>query len=173
MTWNPAPARTGTWWRHSRPESGNPCNKITGRPVPVTSYSMPASPASALIDLLLTAGGDGQQLGAARRRDRLVAPPGAQSNDLVEQAWPGHHVSCPAQHQGDADEAPQAVGVLEGGIGKGLAGLPGRIARAVLASADERIDLRQAVPVGRQRVAVPGLDHLGCGVVEGTGARDR
>src|SRR5438034_2050776 len=152
MTWNPASARAGTWLRHSRPESGNPCSKITGRPVPVTSYSMLASPASALIDLLLTAGDDGQQLGTARRRDRLVAPPGAQSDDLVEQTWPGHHVGCPAQHHGDADEAPQAVGVLEGGIGQGLADLPAGIARAVLAPADESIDLRQAVPIGGQRV---------------------
>src|SRR5215471_5508591 len=137
MTWNPASARTGTWLRHSRPESGNPCNKITGRPAPGTSYSMPASPASALIGLLLTAVADGQQLGTARRRDRLVAPPCAQSDDLVEQTPPGHHVSCPAQFHGDAEEAPQAVGVLEGGIGKSLADLPAGIARAVLATADE------------------------------------
>src|SRR6185437_6822695 len=137
MTSNPASARTGTWLRHSRPESGNPCNKITGRPAPVTSYSMPASPASALMDLLLIAGDDGQQLGAARRRDRLVAPPGTQRGDLVEQTRPGGHVGCPAQHHGDADEAPQAVGVFEGGIGQGLADLPAGIARAVLATADE------------------------------------
>src|ERR1017187_2590332 len=125
MTRKPAAARTRTWLRHSRPESGNPCSKITGRPCPVTSYSMPASPASALTrPPLLVAGDDGQQLVTARGRNRLVAPPGAQSGDLVQQARAGHHVSCPAQHHGDADEGPQAVGILEGGCGEGPADLP-------------------------------------------------
>src|SRR4249919_2018103 len=41
MTWNPAPARAGTWCRQSRPESGKPCSSTTGGPSPVTSYSMP------------------------------------------------------------------------------------------------------------------------------------
>src|SRR5258708_37984156 len=172
MTRNPASARTGTWLRHSRPESGNPGIRMTGRPSPVTSYSMPTSPASTLMDLLLT-GHDGQQLGAARRRDRLVAPSGPQGDDLVEQARPGHHVSCPAQHHGDADEAAQAVGVLEGGIGKGLADLPAGIAGAVLATTDESIDLRETGTVRRRRGAVPGLDNLGCGAVEGTGELPR
>src|SRR5580704_5606612 len=169
MTRNPAPARTGTWLRHSRPESGNPCSRITGRPSPVTSYSMPASPVSALTNPLLIAGHDGQQLGPARGRNRFVAPAGAQGDGLVEQARAGRRVSCPAQYHGDTDEAPQAVGVLEGGIGQRLADLPAGIARAVLATADERIDLGQPVTVARQRVAVPGLDRLGCGVVEGAG----
>src|SRR5437763_3800203 len=132
MTRNPASARTGTWLRHSRPESGNPCSRITGRPAPVSWYSMPASPVSTRTDLLLTAD-DGQQLGTARRRGRLVPPAGTESDDLVEQARPGRHVSCPAQHHGDTDETPQAVGVLEGGIGQGLADLPAGIVRAVLA----------------------------------------
>src|SRR5947208_4037266 len=112
MTRNPAPARTGTWWRHSRPESGNPCSRITGRPSPVTSYSMPASPVSARTNPPLIAGDDGQQLGTARSRNRLVAPAGAQGGDLVKQARTGHHVSRPAQHHDDTDEAPHAVGGL-------------------------------------------------------------
>src|SRR5579862_3852417 len=124
MTRNPAPARTGTWLRHSRPESGNPCKRITGRPAPVTSYSMPASPVSALTSLPLIASDDGQQLAAAWSQERLVAPPGAQRGDLVEQARAGDHVGSPAQYHGDADKAPQAVGVFEGGAGKGLADLP-------------------------------------------------
>jgi hypothetical protein len=33
MTINPASASAGTWWRHSRPESGNPWSNITGWPV--------------------------------------------------------------------------------------------------------------------------------------------
>src|SRR6266702_7311455 len=117
MTWNPASARTGTWLRHSRPESGNPCSRIIGRPSPVTSYSMPASPVSALTNPPLVAGDDGQQLGTARGRNRLVAPAGAQGGDLVQQARAGRHVRCPAQHHGGTDEAPHAIGVLEGGVG--------------------------------------------------------
>src|SRR5712691_9065335 len=115
MTRNPAPARTGTWLRHSRPESGNPCNRITGRPCPVTSYSMPASPVSTRTNPTLAAGDDGQQLGPARRRDRLVTPPGAQGGDLFRQARAARYVSRPAQQHRDSDEAPQAVGVLERG----------------------------------------------------------
>ena len=57
-------------------------------------------------------------------------------------------------------------GSLKAALARALAGLPAGIARAVLATADESIDLRQAVPVDGQRVAVPGLDHLGGGVVE-------
>ena len=38
---DPAPARAGTWCRQSRPESGKPCNSTTGRPWPVTWYSIP------------------------------------------------------------------------------------------------------------------------------------
>src|SRR6266581_499128 len=160
MTRNPASARAGTWLRHSRPESGNPCSKITGRPCPVTSYSMPASPVSTRTNPSLTVGHDGQQLGAVRGRDRLVAPPGAQSSDLVEQARAGRHVSRPVQQHRDGDEAPQAVGVLEGGTGHSLADLPAGIAEPVLVTVDQSIDLRQPVPVARQRIAVPGLDRL-------------
>jgi len=80
-----------------------------------------------------------------------VAPAGAQGGDLVEQARAGHHVGSPARHHGDADEAPQAVGILEGGSGKGPAEFPAGIARAVLTTADESIDLRQTVTVGRER----------------------
>src|ERR1700749_5121973 len=116
MTWNPASARAGTWLRHSRPESGNPCSRITVRPAPVTWYSMPTSPVSTLTNMLLTAD-YGQQLRTARRRGRLLPPAGTESDDLVEQARPGRHVPCPAQHHGDADETPQAVGGLESGIG--------------------------------------------------------
>ena len=47
-----------------------------------------------------------------------------------------------------------------------MAGLPGRIGRTVLPAIDKSIDLREAVPVGRQGVAVPGLDDLGSGLVE-------
>ena len=79
------------------------------RPAPVTSYSMPASPVSALTNLPLIASDDGQQLTTAWGQERLVAPPGAQ-RDLVEQAWAGTHLGSPAQHHGDAGEAPQAVG---------------------------------------------------------------
>src|ERR1700722_2810375 len=46
MTWNPAPARAGTWCRQSRPESGKPCSSTTGRPWPVTWYSMLTPPTS-------------------------------------------------------------------------------------------------------------------------------
>src|SRR5215831_9683641 len=41
MTWSPAPASAGTWFRQSRPESGKPCSSTTGRPWPVTWYSIP------------------------------------------------------------------------------------------------------------------------------------
>src|SRR4051812_38654094 len=32
--WNPAAASAGSWWRHEREVSGNPCTRSTSGPVP-------------------------------------------------------------------------------------------------------------------------------------------
>src|SRR5262249_49139765 len=50
MTWNPAPASAGACCRHSRPESGKPCSSTTGRPCPITSYSVP-TPSTATLPI--------------------------------------------------------------------------------------------------------------------------
>src|ERR1039457_6707403 len=99
MVENPASTRAGTWLRHRRPLSGNPCSNTTGGPSPVTSYSMPTPPTSTRIVSLFpgwpregqSASGchDGQKVAATRPQRRSVAPPGSQGERLLEQRGVG------------------------------------------------------------------------------------
>src|SRR5947207_1005505 len=111
MTWKPASTSAGTWLRHNRPESGKPCSRMTGRPAPATSYSMPTPLTSARMRFFPSSVRDGQDLLAVGAEDFGLAPVRAEFDDLVEQVGVGEHLVGELEHSDDAQECPEDVAI--------------------------------------------------------------
>src|SRR5580700_8761640 len=145
MTWKPACASAGTWWRQSRPESGKPCSRTTGRPSPVTSYSIPTPSTSTRLIW---------HLSVRPPSARAVATP--LSPVARRAAWCGRggqggELSVHGGGLGGADAGEHVAGLAE--QGRGLRGVPGCPGAAG--------DARQAVGL------VPGAGY-GAGQVQGS-----
>src|SRR5580693_2577145 len=175
MTWNPAPASTGTWCRQSRPESGKPCSSTTGRPCPVTSYSIPTPLTSTcpIWPSLSSRGNLCEKLLTAGPERRRVPPARSQLEGLVAQSRPGEDLLRRLQHEPDVESRPRAVRVpAERGV-KCLVQLVPGIRGVVGGAADAGLDLAEPVPVAGEGHAVPRLDSLDGGRVERLDERRR
>src|ERR1022692_3430893 len=117
ITLKPASANALTWLRHSFPESGNPWMSTTGRPSPVTSYSIPTPPLStrmfvSVLEPPRSSGGHCDQFVPARPDRGLVAPSRPELDDAFHEARTSEDGIGQLQHRDGVDEPTQDVRVL-------------------------------------------------------------